>query len=151
MKRLTRKLLPLLALTPLIGSILSVTALAAETEADAVQPVMYGTWWALVPPLIAIVLALITKEAYSSLFLGVVVGALFASDFAPLSAMDMLIEDGLMAAISDNAGIFIFLVLLGTVVALVNRRAEVPRLDAGRRPISAAASARRLPRLFSAS
>ena len=120
MKRLTRKLLPLLALTPLIGSILSVTALAAETEADAVQPVMYGTWWALVPPLIAIVLALITKEAYSSLFLGVVVGALFASDFAPLSAMDMLIEDGLMAAISDNAGIFIFLVLLGTVVALVN-------------------------------
>ena len=118
MKKFIRKFLPFLALTPLMCGLFTVTAWAAEAEGP--QPVMYGTWWALVPPLIAILLALITKEAYSSLFLGVVVGALFASDFAPLSAMNLLIEGGLMTAISDNAGIFIFLVLLGAVVALVN-------------------------------
>ena len=44
-----------------------------------------GTFWALVPPIIAITLALITKEAYSSLFIGVVIGALFACDFAPVA------------------------------------------------------------------
>ena len=79
-----------------------------------------GTFWALVPPIIAITLALITKEAYSSLFIGVVVGALFACNFAPIPALDMIVNDGLVTAIADNAGIFLFLVLLGVLVALVN-------------------------------
>ncbi len=79
-----------------------------------------GTFWSLVPPIIAITLALITKEAYSSLFIGVVVGALFASGLSPIGALDMIIQDGLIAAIADNAGIFLFLVLLGILVALVN-------------------------------
>ena len=79
-----------------------------------------GTFWALVPPIIAITLALITKEAYSSLFIGVVVGALFACNFAPVAALDMIVNDGLVTAIADNAGIFLFLVLLGVIVALVN-------------------------------
>ena len=79
-----------------------------------------GTFWALVPPIIAITLALITKEAYSSLFIGVVIGALFACDFAPVATLDMIVNDGIIAAISDNAGIFLFLVLLGIIVALVN-------------------------------
>ncbi len=91
----------------------------AEGEAEA--PKMYATFWALIPPIIAIGLALITKEVYSSLFVGIVVGALFAADFAPVSAMDKLVEDGLMAAVADTAGIFIFLVILGTIVALVNK------------------------------
>ena len=79
-----------------------------------------GPFWALVPPIIAITLALITKEAYSSLFIGVVVGALFACNFSPIATIDMIINDGFVAAIADNAGIFLFLVLLGVIVALVN-------------------------------
>jgi len=81
---------------------------------------MYGTFWALVPPVLAIVLALITKQAYASLFLGVVVGALFCANFAPVATLDMTLNDGLVTAIADNAGIFLFLVLLGIIVALVN-------------------------------
>ena len=83
---------------------------------------MYGTFWALIPPVVAIVLALISKEVYSSLFLGIVVGALFIAGFAPVAAMDTMVNDGFIAAMSDgwNAGIFMFLVLLGIMVALVN-------------------------------
>ena len=82
---------------------------------------MVGTFWALVPPLLAIILALITKEAYTSLFLGLLIGALFTAGFQPVATLDAVINDGLIAAISDNAGIFLFLVLLGILVALVNR------------------------------
>ena len=83
---------------------------------------MYGTFWALVPPILAIVLALITKEAYSSLFIGVVVGALLAAGFSPVGALNNIVSDenGMISAISGNAGIFLFLVLLGIIVALVN-------------------------------
>ena len=87
---------------------------------------MVGTFWALVPPILAIVLALITKEAYSSLFIGVVVGALFVSGGSVVGALNALISDGdapggMIAAVAGNAGIFIFLVLLGIIVALVNQ------------------------------
>ena len=78
------------------------------------------TAWSLLPPFIAIVLALISKEAYSSLFIGIVVGALFTTNFAPVASLDFIINDGLIAAIAENAGIFLFLVLLGIIVALVN-------------------------------
>ena len=83
---------------------------------------MYGTFWALVPPVVAIVLALITKEVYSSLFVGIVVGALFVAGFNPVSALDTMVNDGFIASMADgwNAGIFMFLVLLGIMVALVN-------------------------------
>ena len=83
---------------------------------------MYGTFWALIPPLVAIVLALITKETYSSLFLGILVGALFVAGFQPVATLDTMINDGFIGAIADgwNAGIFMFLVLLGIMVALIN-------------------------------
>ena len=81
---------------------------------------MYGTFWALIPPVVAIVLALITKEAFSSLFIGILVGALFQCNFAPVATLDTIINDGFVAAIADSAGIFLFLVLLGIVVALIN-------------------------------
>ncbi|MBD5149517.1 MAG: Na+/H+ antiporter NhaC family protein [Oscillibacter sp.] len=97
---------------------LAVTASASGGEA-AVSG-MYATFWALVPPIVAIVLALITKEAYSSLFIGILVGALFQCDFAPVATLDTIINDGLVSAIEGNAGIFLFLVLLGVIVALVN-------------------------------
>ena len=82
---------------------------------------MVGTFWALVPPLLAIILALITKEASTSLFFGLLIGALFSAGFQPVATLDAVINDGLIAAISDNAGIFLFLVLLGILVAMVNR------------------------------
>ena len=101
-----------------VSLLLAVPAFAADGEAAV--PAMYGTAWALVPPLVAIVLALITKEAYSSLFIGILVGALFQCGFAPVATLDTIINDGLVAAVEGNAGIFLFLVMLGTIVALVN-------------------------------
>ena len=58
------------------------------------------TAWSLVPPLIAIVLALVTKEAYSSLFIGVVVGALFTTNFHPVATLDTVVNTGLISAIA---------------------------------------------------
>ena len=83
---------------------------------------MAGTFWALVPPIVAIVLALITKETYSSLFVGILVGSLFVGGFLPVASLDVMVKDGFIGAIADgwNAGIFMFLVLLGIMVALVN-------------------------------
>ncbi|MDD4125544.1 MAG: Na+/H+ antiporter NhaC family protein, partial [Eubacteriales bacterium] len=81
----------------------------------------YATFWALVPPLVAILLALITKEVFSSLFIGVVLGGLFAAGFHPVGALDAITNDGLIDAISGSAGIFLFLVILGIMVALINK------------------------------
>ena len=81
---------------------------------------MYGTFWALVPPLVAIVLALIIKEAYSSLFIGVLIGAAFVAGFAPVGTLDTMLNVGFVEAIKSNAGIFLFLVFLGIIVALIN-------------------------------
>ncbi len=96
------------------------TAFAAETE--EVASMFYSTIWSLLPPVIAIILALITKEAYSSLFVGIVVGGLLYTNFHPIQALDSVLGDGFIASISDpwNAGIFLFLVLLGIIVALIN-------------------------------
>jgi Na+/H+ antiporter NhaC len=80
-----------------------------------------GTLWALLPPIIAIGLALITKEVYSSLFVGILSGALLASNFSFTGTFDGIISDALITAVSDTAGIFIFLVELGVIVALINR------------------------------
>ena len=101
-----------------IMAMMTVPAFAAGEAAEG--PSMYGTFWALVPPLVAIVLALITKQAYASLFLGVVVGGLFVCEFAPITTLDTVLNQGLVDSIAGNAGIFLFLVLLGIIVALVN-------------------------------
>ena len=95
---------------------------AGEVE-EPYESAMYATFWSLVPPIIAIVLALITKEVYSSLFVGIVAGALFYCNFQPLMTIDTLVNDGLIAGVTDawNAGIFLFLVLLGIMVALINK------------------------------
>ena len=81
---------------------------------EAGETVSYfaNSFWALVPPIIAIGLALITKEVYSSLFIGVVIGGLFSTNFRPVAAMDNILNGGFIAAVSDTAGIFIFLVVL---------------------------------------
>ena len=103
-----------------IAAILLLTFPAFAADGEAAASSMYGTFWALIPPVVAIVLALITKEAFSSLFIGILVGALFQCNFAPVATLDTIINDGFVAAIADSAGIFLFLVLLGIVVALIN-------------------------------
>ncbi len=94
---------------------------AGDGESAAQVSQFTGTFWALVPPALAIILALITKEVYSSLFLGIVLGGCFAADFNPLNIADIIVSKGLISAVSGTAGIFIFLVELGIVVALINR------------------------------
>ncbi|MDO5024513.1 MAG: Na+/H+ antiporter NhaC family protein, partial [Slackia piriformis] len=66
--------------------------------------------WALAPAIIAIVLALVTKEVYVSLFVGIVMGALLVAGFNPVTTLDTIVGEGLVPAVADNAGIFIFLV-----------------------------------------
>ena len=82
-----------------------------------------NTIWALTPPIIAISLALITKEVYSSLFLGILTGALLNADFHPVEGLNQLFPNGIMSVLSDkwNVGILVFLVILGTMVQLMNR------------------------------
>ncbi len=80
-----------------------------------------ATLWSLFPPVIAIGLALITKEVYSSLFVGVLAGGLLYTQFTPITTVDAIINEGLIPAVSGTAGIFIFLVLLGVIVALLNK------------------------------
>ena len=80
-----------------------------------------GTFWALVPPLTAIVLALITKEVYSSLFIGIILGALMAGGCSFLNTVNYAVLDGISTSVADNAGILVFLVVLGIIVALVNK------------------------------
>ena len=101
----------------------AVTVFAADGEAAEYVPKMYATFWALVPPIVAIVLALITKEVYSSLFVGILVGALFYSNFSFEGTVVHMIQEGFISVISDsyNVGILIFLVILGAVVCLMNK------------------------------
>ena len=84
---------------------------------------MYATFWSLVPPIVAIVLALITKEVYSSLFIGIVTASLFCTQFHIVNAYTMMFEEGFIASLADasHVGILIFLVVLGTIVVLMNR------------------------------
>ena len=81
----------------------------------------YATFVSLLPPILAIILALVTKEVYSSLFIGIVIAALFSANFNPVVGMDNLLSVGLIDAVSGTAGIFVFLVVLGILVALVNK------------------------------
>lgn len=104
-----------------IIAVLSMAVVAfAEGETETVSN-FHATFWALVPPIVAIGLALITKEVYSSLFIGIVLGGLLSANFAPVAALDNVLNEGLISAVSGTAGIFIFLVILGTIVALVNK------------------------------
>lgn len=115
----------------LTAGIVTVTALVlimsltvfAKDAGEVYKPDMYGTFWALVPPIIAIALALFTKEVYSSLFVGILVGALFYSNFSFEGTVLHLMEDGIVGVLSDsdNVGILVFLVILGTMVCLMNQ------------------------------
>lgn len=106
---------------------LSAGAVAADSVVNLAEAsnwiFRHGTFWALVPPIVAIALALITKEVYSSLFIGVLIGALFISQGSFSVFLDATFKDGLVAKVADpwNVGILFFLVILGTMVTLMNR------------------------------
>ncbi len=109
------------AITAGVIFVLMVIMICAVNAAGGGQYVFAGSFWALVPPLVAIILALITKEAYSSLFVGVVLGALMASGVSFTGTLNMITVEGLSDAVAGNAGILIFLVILGSIVALINK------------------------------
>ena len=99
-----------------------------ENEAKALATIraenrFFGTWWAILPPLIAIFLALVTKEVYSSLFVGIVSGGLLYSGFAFEGTIVHVMKDGFITSVADayNIGILLFLVLLGALVAMMNK------------------------------
>lgn len=97
------------------GSVTQAAAAAAQKSPFS------GTFWALAPALFAIVLALISKEVYSSLFAGVVLGACFVTEFSFLETVDFVVNKGLIDALMNTSGIFIFLVVLGAFVCMINK------------------------------
>ena len=99
-----------------------------ENEKKALETVrsqhrFYGSWWSVLPPLIAILLALITKEVYSSLFVGIVSGGLLYSGFSFEGTVVHAVKDGFITSVANeyNIGIILFLVLLGSLVAMMNK------------------------------
>lgn len=97
-------------------------AFAAE-EAEEYVPKLYATGWSLLPPLVAIVLALITKEVYSSLFVGILIGGVFYSGFSFEGTVNHVFQGGIISVLSDsyNVGILVFLVILGVMVCMMNK------------------------------
>lgn len=118
-----KKLLLLLMLAAIVLAVQSVgaTELPAAAEAAAVKSSLCGTIWSLAPALLAIVLALIFKEVYSALFAGVVLGACFVTQFSPLETMDFVVNTGLIEGMKNTTGVFIFLVILGAFVCMINK------------------------------
>ena len=100
----------------------STTVFAADTSAEYV-PQLYATIWSLVPPVVAIVLALITKEVYSSLFVGILIGGAFWSGFKAEATILHVFQDGVVGVLTDsyNIGILVFLVILGVMVCMMNK------------------------------
>ena len=99
------------------------TAIAMIVFALVVVVLMVLGAWSLLPPVIAIGLALVTKEVYSSLFIGILIGGLLYSGFSFEGTLVHVFQDGFVASVADayNIGILIFLVLLGAIVALMNK------------------------------
>lgn len=95
--------------------------IALETVRESIP--QYATIWALLPPVIAIVLALITKEVYSSLFIGILAGGLIYANFNFEGTIVHVISDGFVSSLADsyNVGILLFLVMLGALVAMMNK------------------------------
>ena len=103
-------------------AILMVSGFTAFTMAGEGKPALYATWVSILPPVVAIGLALITKEVYSSLFLGVLTGAVLYAGPSFSGIINRLLNDGIVASLTDtaNMGIIVFLVVLGIMVSLMN-------------------------------
>ena len=110
----------------------SMTVFAADEAAEYV-PKMYASFWSLIPPVVAIVLALITKEVYSSLFVGILIGGVFYSGFTFEKTILHVFQDGIIGSLTDayNMGILVFLVILGIMVCMmprITRNTRIPIL-----------------------
>lgn len=119
-----RKLISVLVALAVLVTVLVVAYTTTDyTQATEEHSRFYNTIWSLLPPVIAISLALITKEVYSSLFVGILVGGLLYSDFAFEGTVLHVFQDGIASVLADsyNVGILIFLVILGSMVSLMNR------------------------------
>ena len=86
-----------------LAMVLIGATVAFATGDEAPVSNYFATFWAMVPPLVAIALALITKEVYSSLFIGIVLGGLLAVNWNPIGALDKVINDGLISAVSGTS------------------------------------------------
>ena len=113
----------LIALAALLLMAVMLPMAAFAEGGDAAQPAVYATFWSLVPPIVAIALALITKEVYSSLFVGILIGGLLYAGGNPEETVLHVFSDGIVSVLSDsyNVGILIFLVILGSIVAMMNK------------------------------
>ena len=118
MSRTKRNLIPLLLVMAALAGLLMTTAFA-EGDAEYVSS-FFAQPLSLLPPVLAIVLALITKEVYTSLFLGCLVGGFLYANFNPVVAVTS-VYDTIASKVGDNMGIVVFLVSLGFIVVLMNR------------------------------
>ena len=129
------RILGILLLCLLVVGAFSMTAFAEETgePVEEYSSIFYETAISLLPPVVAIVLALITKEVYSSLFIGILTGGVLygisAGGFSIETTWNAVVNDGLIANLSDsyNVGILIFLVVLGIIVVMMNRASSITR------------------------
>ena len=121
--RNTKRILSLLSVL-LILLLLTTVAAFAEGEGEAEVPSrFYQTFWSLLPAIIAIGLALITKEVYTSLFVGILVGGLLYANFNFEGTLTHIFNDGFVGSLADGykVGILVFLVILGILVVLMNK------------------------------
>ena len=119
-----RRLIATIAVCIVFIAVFAVMAFAEETTgADEAPSRFYKTFWSLLPPIIAIALALITKEVYSSLFVGIIAGGLLYSNFSFEGTLTHAFNDGIVASVADsyNVGIIVFLIILGIIVMLMNK------------------------------
>ena len=119
-----RRLMALFCVSALLVVVCATVVLGADKA--KYSPVVFSTGWALLPPVVAIALALITKEVYSSLFIGIVVGAvLYGGGNVERTILHAFGDDngGFVSVLTDsyNVGILIFLVILGAIVAMMNK------------------------------
>ena len=116
----------ILAVALLVTIIVLQLNTSAEIDPETYKPAVYSSLFALLPPFIAIVLALITKEVYSSLFIGIITGAMLYANGNPelmINSMFFNENGGMIYKLADswNVGILVFLVILGVMVALMNK------------------------------
>ena len=123
MGNMKNRLLAGMGSTAVLTMLFSVSVFAKEAGEKVPDTPFYMTFWSLLPPIVAIALALITKEAYSSLFLGIVVGGLLYSNFSFEGTLVHVFNDGVVKSLADsyNVGILVFLVILGILVVLMNK------------------------------
>lgn len=122
MRNKRNRMLSFAAVLMMLMIVTASTAFASEAGTEHVSN-YFNSLWALFPPVIAILLALLTKEVYSSLFVGIVAGGLLYSNFNFEGTVLHVFNDGIVSVLSDsyNVGILIFLVILGAMVALLNK------------------------------